>query len=637
MLLTAAVLGVFGQVVGFYLVHFDDDAYIAANAKVLQGLSFETVRWAFTSLYQEHWHPLTWLSHLLDYSLYGPDPRWHHLTSLLLHLANTLLVFVALRRMTGDLWRSAFVAALFALHPAHVETVAWISDRKDLLAGTMCFGVLALYPGFVSKRGWARFLALVLLYVLALMSKMSSLLIPVGLLLLDFWPLARHRQAAGDLTRAAPLVLSRQMVLEKLALVAILIPALFFALLANVMGDARALDRALTTNWDYISTAFVSCWFYIGKLFWPVHLATPYPAPVVPPLWLGLLAGGALLVVTVGIARRARTHTYLLVGWVWYLVMLVPSLGLVMLGTHIRADRYTYLPYLGLFVLITWGAGDLLGNWRHRQRALRGAAVIILAACALLSWRQVGFWRDSQTLFEHAIAVTDGNTIACNNLGATRHEMGDLKGALHYFRLSLEADPDEYVALNNMGVILMQMGQLDSAEVSLRRAIAVGRYPTDAHNNLGEVLMARGHHEDAIAQFQSALLYKPERADARFNLGSALAQLGRFDEAETELNIALTHAPDSVEVHNNLGSVLLSKGAIGPAIQQYTEALKLKPDHVESLLNMGIALERLGQLEQAEEVLRRVLLLYPGHPAARRQLDALRRLQRSGGTTMVPE
>jgi Tfp pilus assembly protein PilF len=562
-------------------VSFDDGDYVSENPIVARGLTWHGVWWAFTTGYASNWHPLTWLSHMLDVQLYGLDPGPHHLTNEFFHIVNTLLLFGLLQRMTGALGRSAFVAGLFAVHPLHVESVAWVAERKDVLS--TLFGILTLwaYVAYARRPGVRRYLAVLLLFALGLMAKPMLVTLPFVMLLLDFWPLGRLTQGPNPASRSIPIGARwpiGTLVREKLPLLALAALSSIVTFVVQRRGGA-VMGLDVIPIRLRVANALVSYVAYLAKMLWPARLAVFYPYFGSLPGWwvagaiLGLVAVSAA-VLWVGVRRP-----YLPVGWFWYLGTLVPVIGLVQVGSQTMADRYTYVPLIGLFIMVAWGVPDLLIRWPPARIALPAAAGVVILGCAIAAQAQVQYWESSTALWTHALEVTAGNDVAYNNLGNVFAKQGKLDDAIAEYSEALRIKPGYAFAHNNLGRVLANQGKVSEAVEHYSKALRIEPDYADAHNNLGIVLADEGKLDEAIAHYSRALRTKPDFADAHNNLGIALAKLGRADEAIREFQEAVRIKPDYPEAHNNLGIVLASKGRVREAIAQYSEALRIKPDY----------------------------------------------------------
>jgi tetratricopeptide (TPR) repeat protein len=565
-------------------VSFDDGDYVSENPIVAQGLTWHGVSWALTTGHASNWHPLTWLSHMLDVQLYGLNPGLHHLTNLLFHIANTLLLFGLLHRMTRALGRSAFVAGLFAVHPLHVESVAWVAERKDVLS-TM-FGLLALwaYVAFARRPGPYRYLLVLLLFALGLMAKPMLVTLPFVMLLLDFWPLGRLALAPNPAVRSGPFrswLALGVLVREKLPLLALAVASSFVTFIVQRRGGAVMGLDAIPLNLR-AANALVSYVAYIGKMLWPARLAVFYPYVRSLPEWWVALACLGLVAVSVAVLWMGPRHPYLPVGWFWYLGTLVPVIGLVQVGSQPIADRYTYVPLIGLFIIVAWGVPDLLIRWPLGRLALPAAASLVISACAITAWAQLQTWDSSTALWAHALEVTTGNNLAYNNLGNALAKQGKFNDAIAQYSEALRIKPDYAFAHNNLGRVLANQGRVNEAIEHYSEALRIEPDYADAHNNLGIVLAGQGKLDEAIAQYSMAFRTKPDFADAHNNLGIALAKVGRADAAILEFLEAVRIKPDYPEAHNNLGVVLASRGRVNEAISQYSEALRIKPDYREA-------------------------------------------------------
>jgi Flp pilus assembly protein TadD len=555
-------------------VNFDDDDYVTANPVVLRGLTWHGVAWAFTTEHAVNWHPLTWLSHMLDVQLYGLDAGAHHLTNLLFHIGNTLLLFGLLHRMTGALGRSAFVAGLFAVHPLHVESVAWVAERKDVLSTLFWMLTLWAYIEYVKRpdlrqSSRRRYAAVLLFFALGLMAKQMLVTLPLVLLLLDFWPLGRvgigPNPAGGWAPARDGWATAGRLVWEKLPLLALAAASSIATFVIHQRGGAVIILSAIPLQLR-IENALVSYVVYIGKMLWPAGLAVLYPYPQSLSAWSVAVAFVTLTGISVAVIWAAPRRPYLPVGWFWYLGTLVPVIGLIQVGDQAIADRYTYIPLIGLFIIVAWGVPDLLVRWPLRRVvlpkiALPAAACLVILACAITARGQLEYWEDSTTLWTHTLAVTTRNNIAHNNLGAT----------------------------------LADQGKTDEAIAHYSEALRIKSDYADAHNNLGVALADQGKLDEAIAHYSEALRIKPGYSDAHSNLGIALADQGNLDEAIAQFTEALRINPDSAKAHNNLGVALASQGKLDEAIAQFTEALQVKPDYADARNNLELALARRGK------------------------------------------
>ena len=555
LLLALAVWVVFGQTRHHEFVNYDDEVYVYQNSAVTQGLNRSGIAWAFTHPHGSNWHPLTTLSHMLDCQLYGLKPGGHHLTNVLLHAATAISLFLVLRNLTGAFWRSAFVAAVFALHPLRVESVAWVSERKDVLSGLFFMLTLGAYVRYARHSGGGRqnsevaevaplpllisglrspsyWLAL-LLFTLGLMSKPMLVTVPLVLLLLDYWPLRRLELS----TLNSQLSTTWRLLLEKGPFLLLAAADCVATLLAQGSAIAPVQKLSLLSR---IGNALVAYAVYLGQLLYPSGLAVFYPHPgnqlsVETAGW----CGGLLILVTVGVLRWQRQRPYLLVGWLWYLGMLVPVIGLVQVGIQAWADRYTYLPQIGLYVMITWGVVELCGWWRYRRVVLSSAAVMVLTGLLVLARVQTTYWRDSVSLWSHALACTSGNYLVHSNLGVALGKQGKLDEAIPHFERALQLKPDFAGAHNNLGLALGKQGKWAEALPHFERALQLQPDYADAHNNLGLALRTQGKVNEAMRHFERALQLDPDDVAAHNNLGLALAAQGKWTAARPHFQRAL--------------------------------------------------------------------------------------------------
>jgi tetratricopeptide (TPR) repeat protein len=550
--LVMATFAVYWQVHNFDFVNFDDDDYIYENRHVREGLTLESITWAFTTMHASNWHPLTWLSHMLDSHVYGMNSGRHHLTNLLFHIANTLLLFFVFRKMTDSLWQSAFVAALFALHPCHVGSVAWVSERKDVLSTFFWMLTMWSYIRYAEHPAVSRYLLVVLCLTLGLMSKPMLVTLPFVLLLLDYWPLNRlQNDQAGTIGNSHLRSVTLNLVWEKAPLFALVVMASAVTFYAQKQGGLVVPLDVIPFN-ARAANALVAYVKYIGKMIYPAKLAAIYQHPGMLPWWK--IAGAGLLLISISFVaiKALKQSPYFAVGWLWYLGTLVPVIGLVQVGNQAMADRYTYVPFIGLFIIIAYGVPDLVSQWEHRKKGLAVLATVILATLMAVTWKQVGSWKNSITLFEHNLKIAANHFVSHNSLGLALYRQGRTKEAIEHYLQALRVEPD-YV---------------------------------EAHNNLGNALDKQGRTAEAIEHYLHAQRIKPDYEKAHSNLGVALYSQGRIEEAVEHYLIALRIKPDSVDAHNNLAITLFRNGNIEGAIAHFRKALRINPYHIHAKNNL---------------------------------------------------
>ena len=547
-LLLLAIALVFGQTVGHEFV-YDDVKYVSENPVVQKGLTLEGSRWALTYGEIGHWHPLTWLSHMLDCQIYGLQAGGHHLTNVLLHAATAILLFLVLWRMTGFLWGSAFVAAVFAVHPLRAESVAWVAERKDVLSGLFFMLTIGAYVRYVRRpTSMVRYGAVVLLFALGLLSKNMLVTLPFVLLLLDYWPLNR-------ISSFTPRVLLR-LAAEKWPLFALTVASCVITFLVpEQVPTSERMSLALR-----MENAVVSYVIYLWQMIYPAGLACLYPKPINHlPFWQVGGALGLLLAISGVIFAFRRKYPYLVVGWLWYLGMMIPVIGIVQISSrYVHADRYTYLPQIGVYLLLTWIVADLCAGWRHRRMVLGGFSAIILSALIYSGHMQATHWRNSESLWTHTLAYTTNNPVAHNNLGAALAERGQVDAAIAHFQKALEIKPDYATVYDSLGIALAGRGQID----------------------------------EAIAHYRKALELKPDYVYAHNNLGISLADRGQIDEAIAHYRKALEINPNFAKAHNNLGAALAGRGQVDAAIAHFQKALEINPDYASARINLGVALRQ---------------------------------------------
>src|SRR6266496_3724821 len=577
---------VFGQTVRYDFVNYDDNTYVYANPLISSGLTVPGAIHAFSGKHSGNWHPLTTLSHMLDCQLWGSHAGGHHLTNIVLHTIAVVLLFLILVQMTGPLWRSAFVAAVFAIHPLRVESVAWISERKDVLSVVFFMLTLGLYVRYVRYPSVKRYLAVVSSFALGLMCKPTLVTVPLVLLLLDYWPLKRF---AGESS-------TRRLILEKIPLFALSAAGAGATLWAHDKSIIH-IER-LPFMWR-IGNGLVTCLTYIKQMIWPARLAVFYPHPGdTLPVWeIGLAIIFLLLATAAAIALR-RKRPYFFTGWFWYLLMLLPVIGLIQVGSQGHADRYTYLSQIGLYILLAWAIPDALAS--RLQRRIVGvtasAAIIVLAWCAHI---QASYWRNGESLWSHAIAVTSENFIAHDGLGQFLLDHGRLDEAIDQFQVGLNIDPKYPMARTNLGIALSKKGRIDEAIAHFQTVLK--DYPNDAkaHLNLGPALAKKGDAQSAIASFEKTLSVQSLYPSAHYNLGMALDASGRIDEAMAHYQEAVQQDPHFAEAYYLLGNDLFRTSRLDDAIAAYEGALQSRPDYPEVENNIGLVLLKEGRAGEA--------------------------------------
>ena len=632
--LLAVIVGIaFGRALGNDFVGYDDQSYVVLNPRVTNGLTLDGIQWAFTHAHATNWHPLTTISHMLDCQLYGLEPWGHHLTNILFHAAAAILLFFALRDLTGNLWPSALAAAIFAVHPLRVESVAWVSERKDVLSGVffmLILGVYARYARGNSARSlW--YITVLILLALGLMCKPTLVTVPFVLLLLDYWPLGRS-QSSPSIGRGITKEKWSWLVFEKLPLFVLSAASC----VATLLAQKQALDASLKPSLgERVGNALVSYVVYLGQMIWPAQLAVLYPYPEgnlkVSHVILALLL---LLMISAAVFLWRRRYPFLLTGWLWYLGMLVPMIGIIQVGSQVRADRYTYLPQIGLYLLVAWSAMALFDHWPRSRVVLAGAASLVITALITRSYFQTSYWQDTETLWKHAAATTSNNYIASNNLAQFLFQSGRFDEAIAECQRALKIKPDFAAAHNNLGAALVknqrddngarrQNGAVDEAIAHYRRALQINPDFAQAHGNLGTALLLKGQMDEAIAHYQKALEIAPNYAEARYSLGNAFLAEGRYSESIANYEAALRIRPDYFEAHYNLGRVLATIGNDRQALKEFNEAVRINGDSAEVHCTLGFLLGRMGHREEAVAHLAEALRLKPDYENAKQQLREL--------------
>ena len=510
---------VFGQTLRHPFINYDDNDYVVKNSQVARGLTLEGIVWAFTHVHAANWHPVTWISHMLDCQLYGLNPGGHHLTNVLLHAATAILLFLVLRQMTDTLWRSAFVAAVFVIHPLRVESVAWVAERKDVLSGLFFVLTIGAYVRY-ARAPWSpfRYGLVVLLFALGLMCKPTLVTMPFVLLLFDYWPLNRIATLTGQSNEA--LKTRWRLILEKLPLLGLGLVSCAVTLFAQ-RGAMQPIARmSLSLR---LGNAVISYTDYLREMFWPVDLAVLYP-------WEAARLGASntlpAIVLLAGVSAGVfilHRRRYLVTGWLCYLVMLGPVIGILQVGNQARANRYTYLTQIGLYLLLTWAAVELCAGWRYRRVLLTSLSSVILIALIFAARAQTSYWQDSETLWSHALACTTDNIIAEGNLGQACYAKGKIREAMMHFQNSLRIEPNQASVHSSLGVFFLEMGRVSESLTHLQKALEIEPNFADAHYNLGNTHLQMGQAKEALSHYKRALEIDPNDTEALNNMAWILA------------------------------------------------------------------------------------------------------------------
>lgn len=599
-LLAVVTIILYAQVVHFGFLQYDDNDYVIANPHVNSGFSAANVAWAFTNSYASNWHPITWLSHMLDVAIFGMNPGKHHLTNVLFHVANTVLLFLLFAALTGSVWRSGFAAALFAIHPIHVESVAWVAERKDVLSMFFLMLTMLAYLRYCKQKSLTRYILVFLALALGLMAKPMLVTAPILLLIFDYWPL--RRADAGW----------KPLVIEKLPLFALSIASSIITFIVQHQGGSVNSLEALSVG-TRVSNAIVTCAAYLDRAALPIRLAAHYPYPHQGVPVANILASLFVIAALSAAAWRTRArHPYLLTGWLWYLISLIPVVGLVQVGSQASADRYTYIPLIGVFVAVAWIIPESLAG-RVKQPVKRSkktkpaspptvlpvAAAVVLTVLVGLSWVQIGYWRNGMVLFQHAVEVTENNSVGYYHLGGAYDQNGKMEEAVKAYEKAISLNPGYGIARKHLADCLARLGKTGDAIASYEQALKEAPGSPIAHNNLANVLLDQGRVDEALYHFQQAIKLDPNCVEAHTSLGRALFTVGRFIEAEKECHTALKLNPNSSEAHNNLGMVYGQNGRASEAENEFRTAMKLDPRQAEAHYNLGILSQSAGRTDEA--------------------------------------
>jgi protein O-mannosyl-transferase len=631
--LAVVVACIYGPVRNYEFLNFDDDFYVTNNPEVTHGISWESIRWAFTTGHSFNWHPLTWLSLMLDCQIFGVKAGPMHVMNVLFHITNTILLFLVLARMTKGIWQSAFIAGLFALHPLHVESVAWIAERKDVLSTLFWLLTMLVYVRYVERPSRGRYIAVLVLFSLGLMAKPMLVTLPFVLFLLDYWPFERFSRFDSSIMKPA---------IEKIPMIILSAVSCVVTFMVQQHGGAMSVISLS----ERITTALYVYLVYIGKMIWPMRLAVLYPYPAdAMPVSTGFICGVILVLITVLVIFYGRRHKYLLVGWLWYLGTLVPVIGLVQVGAQAWADRYTYVPLIGLFLIIAFGLADLLKNIAAKKYILVAAAILILASCAVAASMQLRYWKDSSTLYERTLVVTKDNAVILCNYASILSSRGQTEKACQYYAEAVRLRPDIQNIHSGYGRVLETLGKTDEALVEYKIALQINPRSDAARYNLGWALLQKGYFDEAIeqfriylgensdlprngvteqitARFKQTLISKPDTVEILSHMGLCFAQKQDPDMAVKYYRQALMLDANHVSTHRRLGLTLYSIGKTDEAIEQCRIVVAAEPNDAKTYNNIGIMLQSEGKIDEAIDCFKKALEIDPEYQKARNALNA---------------
>lgn len=605
---------IYWQVQGFDFVNYDDGDYVTDNPNVQKGFTVQSIIWAMTTgNVSSNWHPLTLFSHMLDWQMYGEWAGGHHLTGLFFHITNALLLFFIFKTMTGNIWQSAFVAAIFAIHPLHVQSVAWVSERKDVLSAFFWMLTLWAYVRYVRHHGWAAYVWVLVFFILGLMSKPMVVTLPFVLLLLDYWPLNRIQLADSASNLKVKIISLFQEKIPLFTLSAASAAITFYV--QQEGGSVKSLDVApLAYRLPNILISYIN---YIIKTVYPVKLAAFYPYPNKFPWWQIAAAGVTLTAITWLTIRLMRRSPYVLVGWLWFLGTLVPVIGLVQVGIQSMADRYMYLPMIGLLVVIAWGVPELISNWRYNRLLIGVSAIIAVVILSLVAWKQTGYWNNSISLWSHAINVTKSNPVAHYNLGAAFKTNNETNQAIHHYRKALAINPIQAEVYMSLGLALDETGQTEEVLTCFQKAALLDPENDQTQYNIGTLLFKQGKYDEAIPYLEKAVRLDPENDQAQFNLANTLFQKNQHEAALIHAQKTIALNPEHEKAHQLAGTIYLKQKQIGKALTSFKKALLHGPENedIRQLLEQLTA-----KLVNMEQQLAAKLEKDPDNPLLRKQI-----------------
>jgi len=630
MFVMVATFCIYSQVQDHEFIIFDDYQYIKDNWNIKSGLTSESISWAFTTFYAYNWFPITWLSHIIDYQLYGLNPKGHHMTNLLFHITNALLLFIILMRMTGKLWRCAFIVAMFAFHPLNVESVAWVAERKNVLSTFFWLLTMWAYIPYAEKPTIKKYGLVLMFFALGLMSKPMLITLPFVLLLLDYWPLRRLKLEQGGSDNEVPVksqyhVKSEllKLMLEKVPLFVLTTGSCILTLIAQQEGALiNANNLSLTTR---LKNAVVSYLEYLKKMIWPYDLAVFYPHPQSSLAdWKWVVCFVVLVTITAICIKFIKKAPYFTVGWFWYIGTMVPVIGIVQVGMQAMADRYAYIPLIGIFIIFAWGVPELISKWNQKEKVLSVSVGIIILILLITTGGQVNHWRNSITIFKHALKVANENSynpyLINYYLGDAFWDKRKTSEAISHYKMAIKLNPSYAPTYNNLGIIMGAEGKTEE-EISLyKMAIKINPDVAEAHYNLGNILSLKGKIKEAISHYKMAIELNPNYAQAHNNLGNILGAEGNNEEAISHHKMAIELNPDSAQAHNNLGIILGAEGKTEEAISQFKMAIELNPDSAQAHNNLGFSLGAEGKTEEAISHFKMAVELKPDYAQAHNNL-----------------
>jgi tetratricopeptide (TPR) repeat protein len=609
-------------------INFDDNLYVYENGYIQNGVSWHFIKWAFSADSSKvgHWHPITWLSLMLDYKFFGLNPSGYHLMNLLFHILNTILLFLIFQRMTKALWQSAFVAALFAIHPLHVESVAWVTERKDVLSTFFWMLTMGAYVFYVERKTFSRYFIILVLFTVGLMSKAMLVTLPFVLILLDYWPLNRFQATQPSSDSLGKWQRIHGLVWEKIPI--FVLAGVFSVIPILAAKNAHAMNTSLSFI-ERFGNAFQSYVLYLRKMVWPSDLAFFYPYPVTLHVWQILVAVLILTMISAFALWERKNRPYLLFGWLWYLSTLLPVIGIIQAGEQAYADRYTYIPLIGVFIMITWGITSLKNKLPYSKILWGIVASILIVTLVVVTRIQVSFWQNSETLMTHALVATEDNYVAYDHLAMNMKRQGRIEEALTNLTEAIRANPSYAEAHNNIATILGMQGRMDEAMAHLVKAMQINPNDAAPYNNMGNIIFYMKNVEGAIKYYSKALEIDPEYAEANNNIGAILTSQGKLEEAKSHILIALQNKRDYADAYYNLALILISEGKLDEAAKNLSDLVYSNPGMYKAHYQLGVIAARQGKYDEAVAHFQDTLHLRPDFDRARNDLEnALNRQKR---------
>ena len=615
------ILILYIDVINYDFVNYDDDTYILNNINIHNGLTLKSIKWAFTNFYVSNWHPVTWLSHMLDIQLFGLKPGWHHFTNLLIHIINTICLFLILYKMTNEIWKCAFVAIIFGIHPLHVESVAWISERKDVLCVLWAFISIIFYVEYIKQKNINYYFFSLFFYVISLMSKAMMVTLPLVLLIFDFWPLMRIEQ-----NNIFSIFFERkQIIIEKIPFFIFSFIVSIITFFAQYQGGAINLNKTLTFI-DKINNAFISYIIYVSKTIWPLNLSVLYPH-YIENIHIWKIVTCILLFITVFILviKNYKKHSYLFAGFFIFIITLIPVIGIVQIGYQAFADRYMYFPILGLLIIITWGFTDLLKDYKFKKSVYILTSLLLISIYAFICFFQIKTWKNSETLFENALNISDKHYVIHLNYGQALDNAGKIKQAIFHYKEAYKIN-DNYKIASNIAHAYCDINDFVNSEKYYKIALKKNYESEYSHNNFALMLAKNKRYQEAVFHFIEAIKFKNDFIEAHNNLADIYKKLGNIEKAKNQLEICLNIDPLDEFANQILGNILLDENNYTKALDCYLKVIQRNSNNEKAYNNIGYIFAKQKNFNKAYEFFKKAVKLNPNYISAKENLEKIEQI-----------